>query len=345
MMVGMRWLATTMVLFGAGVVVGACGASVFACSSDAQCESDAAAGMCQPEGYCSFPDDACPSGQRFGEAAPAGVASECVEPGDASTSMEPDPVAGSSGFEPPSPDGVPDGSSTLPPGDGTTTTPVDEDGTSTGPGPEPTTGMESGDTGGNAETCAETIVDPFDGTELLPMWNGFAQPGTELGVENGQLAISIGPSPDVWTVAGAVMDVDSLSGGRVRLLITEAHESDLPIAGGLVLGNEICQLQLYVDATGIAASVWNNELMMTMFLDYEALPGFPLWLQLRQDEFDSHFEWSIDEITWNELAFGAFPECGDLLGPVVTGVNVGGQLALDTGPGTRRFDEIELCLP
>lgn len=344
----MRWLATTIMLFGAGWVAGACGTSVFACSSDAQCESGAAVGMCQPDGYCSFPDESCPSGQRFGEAAPAGVASECVEPSDAaSSSMGPDPVAGSSEGIGPDPDGTPEGSTTLPPGDGTTTMPVGEDGTSTGPEPEPTTGMvsEGTTTGEPGDQCSQTIVEPFDGVELSPMWTGFAQPGTELWVENGQLAMSIGSSPDVWVVAGAVMNVDSLAGGWERLLISEANESDLPIVGGLVLGNEICQLQLYVDSSGIVASLWNDDLQMTAELGYEPLPGFPLWLQLRQDDFESHFEWSIDAITWNELAFGAFPECGDLLGPVQTGINTGGQLADGTGPGTRRFDQIELCLP
>lgn len=346
----MRWLAATIVLFGAGFAAGACGSSVFACSSDAQCQAGAVAGMCQPDGYCSFPDDACPSGQRFGEAAPAGVASECVEPGEAaSTSMGPDPVAGSSeGIGPdPDPDGTPDGTTTAPPGDDTTTMPIGEEGTSTGPAPEPTTGIgEEGTTTGNpVEQCSRTIVEPFDGVELSPMWYWFAQPGTQLWVENGQLVISIGASPDAWTVAGAMMDVDSLAGGWVRVLITEADESGLPVAGGLVLGNETCQLQLYVDSTNIGASVWNNDLQTTTFLGSEPLPGFPLWLQIHQDDFDSHFEWSVDAITWNELAFGAFPECGDLLGPVGTGINVGGQLELDTGPGTRMFDQLELCLP
>lgn len=346
MMAVMRWLAATIMLFGAGWVAGACGASVFACSTDAQCETGATAGMCQPDGYCSFPDESCPSGQRFGEAAPAGVASECVEPSDAASStMGPDPVVGSDGIEPPDPDGSPEGSTTLP-GDGTTTMPVGEDGTSTGAEPEPTTGMGSeGTTTGVEPACSQTIVDPFDGVELSPMWTGLSRPGTELGVENGQLAISIGPSPDAWIVAGAVMDVDSLAGGWERLLITEADDSGLPIAGGLVLGNDACTLQLFLGSSTIAASVWNGATQLSTFLGEEPLPGFPLWLQLRQDDAGSHYEWSLDAITWNELAFEALPECGDLLGPVVTGVNVGGQLADGMGPGTRRFDQIELCLP
>lgn len=348
MMAVMRGLATTMVLFGVGVGAGACGASVFACSSDQQCQAGAAAGMCQPEGYCSFPDEACPSGQRFGEAAPAGVASECVEV-ERGSSTGIDPVQGSSGVEPPDPslDGSPDGSTSLPPGDGTTTMPAAEDGSSTGPTSEPTTGMglEGTTTGDMNEACSQTLVDPFDGTELLPMWNGFAQPGTQLWVENGQLAISVSESPDAWAVAGAVMDVTSLAGGWERVLVTQADDTGLPIAGGLVLGNRICTLQLFIGADSIAAAVWSEELLMTTVLGSEPLPPVPFWLQIRQDDADSHFEWSPDAVTWNELAVGDFPDCGDLLGPVVVGVNVGGQLEAGVGSATRWFDQIELCLP
>lgn len=347
MMVAMRWLVATIMLFGAGWVASACGASIFACSTDAQCETDAAAGMCQPDGYCSFPDESCSSGQRFGEAAPAGVASECVEPSDAASStMGPDPVVGSDGIEPPDPDGGTEGSTTLPPSDDTTTMPVGEDGASTGVEPEPTTGTGSEGTTTDADSaCPQLIVDPFDGVELLPMWSSIPQLGTELVVENGQLVISMGPSPDAWIVAGAVMEVDSLAGGWERLLITDVDESGLPLAGGLVISNETCTLQLFLGSTSISASVWNSTTQRSTFLGEEPLPGFPLWLQLREDGAGSYFEWSFDAVDWNELAFAELPECGDLLGPVITGVNVGGQLADGTGPGIRTFDQIELCLP
>lgn len=349
MMRPMRRVGATIVLLGTGWVAGACGTSFFACSSDDQCQSGAVAGMCQPEGYCSFPDDVCPSGQRFGEAAPSGVASECVAVDHGSTSTELDPVQGSSGVEPPSDpslDDSPEGSTSLP-GDGTTTMPAADDGTSTGPVGEPTTGMglPGTSTGGPTEACARTIVDPFDGTELLPQWNGFAQPGTQLWVADGQLSMSVSESPDVWAVAGAVMDVTTLAGGWERVLISQPDDSGLPIAGGLVLGNRTCTLQLFVGADFISAGLWNGELLMTTGLGDAALPPVPFWLQIRQDESESYFEWSSDAVTWNELAAGTFPECGDLLGPVVAGVNVGGQLATGMGPATRSFDQVELCLP
>lgn len=58
------------VVFSAG-----CGsAGVFACTDDGDCSG----GVCQASGYCSFADGGCASGQRYGEHAPATLASRCV---------------------------------------------------------------------------------------------------------------------------------------------------------------------------------------------------------------------------------------------------------------------------
>jgi len=342
----MRGVGATMVLVGVGWAASACGASVFACSSDAQCQAGAVAGQCQPSGYCSFPDESCPGGQRYGAAAPDDLANACVAADEATgTSTSPGistTAPGGSGDEaPPDPDGTPEDATTGSTGEASTTAPIGE-GTTTAP--EPTTGMESeGMTTGAAATCEVAIVEPFDGPELPPPWSTFTQPGTVLGLDGGQLAISIGPNP-TWTVAGAIMDVEGMAGGWARILVTEPDDSGLLIAGGLVVANEICHLQLFIDPNGLAATIWNNETMMTTSLGFVEDPGLPLWLQLRADEGgDWHFEHSPDAIAWDELAWGSYPECGDLLGGVITGVNVGGQLG--RGVGTRYFDQFELCLP
>ncbi len=54
----------------------ACGASVFACTDPSECPG----GLCEPSGWCSFPDAACPSGQRYGSHAPSSFADACVDP-------------------------------------------------------------------------------------------------------------------------------------------------------------------------------------------------------------------------------------------------------------------------
>ncbi len=71
-------------LAGLGIACGSSGA--FPCSANEQC---GAGGRCEAQGFCSFPDDACPSGQRFGEHAGDGLQGECTDPPAASTGLEP----------------------------------------------------------------------------------------------------------------------------------------------------------------------------------------------------------------------------------------------------------------
>lgn len=77
-----------------GVAIASCKPQSFACSGPEDCSG----GMCQPTGYCSFPDDDCASHQRYGDHAAPGYAGTCVGTGtdsdsasgtgDASTSAE-----------------------------------------------------------------------------------------------------------------------------------------------------------------------------------------------------------------------------------------------------------------
>lgn len=70
------WLSLAALPGSAGCAV----AESFACTADAQCMADGAAGRCEVEGVCSFPDDACPSGHRYGALA-GGLSGECVGEG------------------------------------------------------------------------------------------------------------------------------------------------------------------------------------------------------------------------------------------------------------------------
>ena len=77
-----------------GLLVGAawaCGDSPFVCASDEHCARGDVGGVCQATGFCSFPDDACASGQRYGEHAGKGLAGACV------SESEDDDAAGTSG--------------------------------------------------------------------------------------------------------------------------------------------------------------------------------------------------------------------------------------------------------
>jgi hypothetical protein len=59
----------------------ACGPSAYACTEQQQCAIDELVGVCQADGFCSFPDDGCPSGQRYGEHG-GPMAGQCVPVAD-----------------------------------------------------------------------------------------------------------------------------------------------------------------------------------------------------------------------------------------------------------------------
>ena len=107
----------------AALALSGCTNPIFGCTEQPQCGDE---GTCQPTGFCSFPDDDCESGQRYGELAAAGFAGNCVPPDQAT--------------------GVADGSSGDGPGPmtdpGETLSDADAD---TGSGPNPT--MSVGDSG------------------------------------------------------------------------------------------------------------------------------------------------------------------------------------------------------
>lgn len=137
----MAWrVLGTMAAGMVGLSLHGCGAAEFTCEADVQCMGQGA-GVCQPDGHCSFPDTECPSGQRYGEHSGAN-AGECVGVGGASSTSDAGttsatapttaPATGDSG--PVLESGDPDGSA-----DGTTAEPS----TSTGPGVV-TTGQETG---------------------------------------------------------------------------------------------------------------------------------------------------------------------------------------------------------
>jgi len=70
-----------------GALVGAQSSCIvggaFACLEDAQCSGD---GVCEPTGWCSFPDASCSSGTRYSPWAGDGLANDCTDEPLASTS-------------------------------------------------------------------------------------------------------------------------------------------------------------------------------------------------------------------------------------------------------------------
>lgn len=74
------WLAAPC---GLALLASACGVDPYACAARAQCVRGTLVGQCEPEGYCSYPDDDCESGSRFSDNATADLAGRCVTEGAA----------------------------------------------------------------------------------------------------------------------------------------------------------------------------------------------------------------------------------------------------------------------
>jgi hypothetical protein len=53
----------------------------FPCTDSSQCTLGTIQGECEVSGFCSFPSDTCPSGQRYGDGASLDLRNQCVDPG------------------------------------------------------------------------------------------------------------------------------------------------------------------------------------------------------------------------------------------------------------------------
>lgn len=123
---------------GLGLGTGAAGCkvqSVFTCSEDANCETHGAGGICEPNAFCTFPDESCPSGKRWHDRA-GDLADECYELDTAGTGD------GSGGSE----------------GSGSTAATPDDESS----GGNDSTPVTSGDSSG--EPPPMTTTDPGDGS-------------------------------------------------------------------------------------------------------------------------------------------------------------------------------------
>jgi hypothetical protein len=61
-----------------GLAIACARLDAFVCESSADCSDGSFTGVCQPDGYCSFGDASCASGQRYGDHAPGDLAGTCV---------------------------------------------------------------------------------------------------------------------------------------------------------------------------------------------------------------------------------------------------------------------------
>ncbi len=171
--------------------------SVYACTSDAQCSDVSRVGHCELDGYCSFDDEVCPSGRRYGRWSGGGLANLCVEDGAAATSTS----ASSSG--PQSSEGGDTGlRSTSGPGSDSTARVTTADPTLAG-----TTSSSTGDASESSSTGSEAL-DPD-----LVAWYRFEDiaDGAVLDSSgNGHTATCVECPALVDGVEGSAVDLDGV---------------------------------------------------------------------------------------------------------------------------------------
>jgi len=284
---------------GGALGAGACQSSAtFACTASDECESQGAIGTCQPNGYCSFPDIGCISGQRYGEHAGGGFADMCVAPSGASGDTTTGPTDESSTSA--DTGSVEDGSRD----EGTTTDAADSTGQATT---------------SSSDLCLGTLVsDDFSDGVVDAMWMQVLESFIGEGPDGLEFFVTAGsrdgypqvrPEPAPW----------NLDEGFVRINITTAPKqpgfqlftsvfSDAVVIGFGVTGGELTAS--YNDGSG-------DDVLGVGAYDDAAQQ----WLQIRFSAGTMYFETSPDGETWVEFASGDVPLDVTAVTPTITGGN------------------------
>lgn len=303
-----RWLLVGLVVGGA-LGAQACQSASFACTSSDECESQGAIGVCQPNGYCSFPDAGCLSGQRYGDHAGGGFAGMCVTPSTATG----DGTTGGSGEA---------GDTSGGPGSTSAETSAVDD----GPSDDSTTTGEQADSSGAATTSTTNecevgllVSDDFADAVIDPMWMQVLESFLGEGPDGLEIFITAGsgdgypqvrPQPAPWNLEEGFIRIRVASEPKQPgfQLFTSVYGDDGTIAFG-VTGGELSAI--YVDGasqqTEVGAAPFNSATHR--------------WLQIRFTDNSVYFETSADGVSWDELGQDALPFAVTAVTPTITGGN------------------------
>lgn len=127
----------------------------FECAADSHCELNGVAGFCESIGHCSFPDEECETGRRFGNLAGT-LSDQCVPPAEGEATSS-DASSGATA----------DASSTVLPSPSMSSSPTEDTGgssSSTGSTSEESTGEEP------VLPCTVLYEDSFPGDAFDPTW-------------------------------------------------------------------------------------------------------------------------------------------------------------------------------
>jgi hypothetical protein len=298
--------------------------SVFSCEDATDCKTNGEQGMCEATGWCSFEDDACLSGRRYGAFAPAELQNQCVEPvaaGTGSTTMEPTTSVETSGASGATSTGTSTGTTTLAP-------------------------TSDGDSSTGETRCAVAFTDDFDDTVPDARWDPFDDPGVSVAETDGVLVVSIEAAvTDGWggysTAEAYALTNAELSVELVAATQQPDTESGFTItdaATGDEVGIAVASGQLVALHYDVAQDIFQT----LASIPYE--PNAHRFLRIRTDSETSmiKFEYGSDERSWQELGTASTDIVA--LDPAVVELSAGHDTdsALDA-PTVTQFDNFSMC--
>lgn len=328
---------------GGALALGAwlgCGPGVFLCQDDASCEQSGQQGVCQSTGYCSFPDDTCESGQRYGELAGGTLAGTCVDP---------ETITMDGSGEGPGPTTTPMTSG----GTGTTDPTLDEGTTAdvdttpppdTGPDPS-TTGVppDPSESSGGPVTL-DCRFDDFDDDVIDPFWCVEARPGFAVSEHDGLVWLDFLPMDWPPGAGGQVAEVRTCD--PIPLLGSSAvvHAELMPqvspyTEGFLEVGNASFRLGLGVlDDQLYAFIAEDGSYSGVQYVPYEP-EGQHFW-RVRGDETGLVAEYSPDGNGWAPL----YTMARDLTGEEGWVYMGAWAEMVPLGPDSAAFESLEVCV-
>lgn len=283
------------------------GSSVFLCQGDGECQQRGTPGVCEATGYCSFPDDDCDSGRRYGDHAGGSLAQTCVELGAATGT---DSTSGSS------------------------TAPTPEPGSSGSEGPAP------GDTtSGGSGGC---WVDEFDDDLVDRWWCEDIEPGVEVSEHDGRLWLDFVPGR--WGDGERITEIQRCEPFPLLGAVVTAEAAQMPTLstyteGFFEMGTDDERLGLGVIDGSLYAFVGDGR------DDYEGVawepydPALRYW-RVRGVEAGMIAEYSADGIRWVHM-YTMPLDIGGAYGIAVLG---GWGEVAPSRPDAAAFERIEVCV-
>jgi hypothetical protein len=297
-----RDVAGSLALALASGGAGCLSTSAFECGSADDCRDAGVDGRCESTGFCSFPDDSCPSDHRYGDHAGDGLGGMCVPEGDGTTTTF-DPTTSASASDPSLTDATTTNADETPLTDGpdaSSAMSLEGESSASTSTTTDTTGMPPDDSSSTGADACPTFADDFGDGVLDPTWTTMS--GDYVTEAGGELTLELTPEFD-QIFPGVTQSGVDVASGWVRMHLGQPPGSDAERLYVAIAVDPAFSEVLYVLVEG--SVVYARHELGGVFEDLGTLQFSPeeyAWLQIRGDGDDVVFEASADASTFVEIA-------------------------------------------